>query len=335
MPSDDRSARALTALKRSRDVFHSAVVAAIDELTAFLSEQRAPVEQRSAQEAIRLGVFGADRLDIERFSQIVGAAETLDTGTLDALEHALRILRGFAAQGDDLYRISVRRGADLRDTVRDALAARGRAFNTAHQIELLRTGRSGVLVELEYGTLDYRHWTRVERTLAPPLIVEVHGADLTVAALSEYMDGSQKLVFIVDGAVAPAPLVRLIAPSTYVMQTTDVAALDRFAAWGGPGIAAVMPAGCAVFTHDPARGPSLAQRLTVESLPQTAPRGVAGGSARQQAEDLAWLKELANVAAPVAPAAAIAAGAPVAVAVTPADQLAAWLLRQTDLTAVE
>jgi hypothetical protein len=335
MPSDDRSARALTALKRSRDVFHSAVVAAIDELTAFLSEQRAPVEQRSAQEAVRLGVFGADRLDIDRFSQIVGAAETLDPRTLDALEHALRVLRGFVPQGDDLSHTRVRRGADLRDTIRDALAARGRAFNTAHQIELLRTGRSGVLVELEYGTLDYRHWTRLERTLAPPLVVEVNGADFRAAALSEYMDGSQKLVFIVDGAVAPAPLVRLIAPSTFVMQTTDVAALDRFAAWGGPGIAAVMPEGCAVFAHDPARGPSLAQRLTVESLPKAAPRGVGGGSARQQAEDLAWLKELANVTAPAASNGAGAPSAPAAVAVTPADQLAAWLLRQTDLTAAE
>lgn len=332
MPSDDRSARALIALKRSRDVFHSAVVAAIDEVTAFLAEQRAPAGQRSAQEAVRLGAFGADRLDIERFSQIVGAADTLDPARLDALEHALRVLRGFAAQGDDLYRVSVRRGADLRDTVRDALAARGRAFNTAHHIELLRTGRAGERVELEYGTLDYRHWTRAERLLAPPLVVEVNGSDLNVAGLAEYMDGAQKIVLVVDGAPAPAPLVRLLAPRTFVMQTTDVAALTRVAEFDGPAIAAVMPEGCAVFAHDPARGASLAQRLRVESVPQPTARAAAGGSARRQAEELAWLTELAHLGTLAEPAAPAADAAP---AVTPADQLAAWLLRQTDLTALE
>jgi hypothetical protein len=331
MQSDDRSARALAALTLSRDVFHSAVVTAIDELTAFLSEQRAPLEERAAQESVRLGVFGADRIDIDRFSTIVGAAEALDPARLDALEHALRVLRGFAAQGDELYRVSVRRGADLRDVVRDALGARGRAFNTAHQIELLRTGRSTVPMELEYGTLDFRHWTKAERLLAPPLVIDVNGADLRVAGLAEYLDGAQKIVLIVDGAAAPAPLVRLIAPRTFVMQTSDVAALGRFAAFNGPGIAAVMPQGSAVFAHDPAGGPSLSQRLVVEHAPEPSPKAVAGGSAHRQAEELAWLAELARLAQRTEPAAA----EPTAPAVTPADQLAAWLLRQTDLTAVE
>jgi hypothetical protein len=332
MPSDDRSARALAVLARSRNTFHSAVVAAIDEMLVFLAEQRAPAERRVAQEAVRLGVFGADRIDVSRFSEIVVAADALDHARLDQLDHALRVLKSFAAQGDELYHVTMRRGADLRDTVRDALAVRGRAFNAAHQIEILRTGRAGLRVELEYGTLDFRHWTRAERLLAPPLVIDVNGADLQAAGLAEYMDGAQKIVLVVDGAAAPAPLARMIAPRTFVMQTPDVAALDRFTAFDGPGIAAVMPAGCAVFTHDPSAGATLGQRLSVQPLPQPSHRGVAGGSVRQQTEELAWLAELARSAAlaPTAPS-----EPPPAAATDPADRLAAWLLRQADLTAAE
>jgi hypothetical protein len=337
MQSDDRAARALAALARPREVFRSAVVAAIEELTAFLAAQRAPAAQRTEQEAIRLGSFAAGHFDVERFSRVLGTVEALEPSRLDALDHALRILKGFAAQGDDLHRVRVRRGADLRDTVRDALSARGRAFNTAHQIELLRTGRTATPVELEYGTLDFRHWNRTERTLAPPLVVEVSGADVQASALTEYLDGAQKVVLVIDGAVAPAPLARLIAPHTFVMQTTDPAGVARLAAFEGPGVVALMPtgAGVALFTYDPSAGAALAQRLVVEQQPDRPKRAVAGGSARQQAEELEWLAHLVRLATAAATAPAPAGGAAAAAEVTPADQLAGWLLRQADLTAVE
>jgi hypothetical protein len=334
MPSDELVVRALAALARSRNTFHTAVVAAVDEVSAFLAQQRAPAAERAGQEAVRLGAFGADRLDVERFSRIVDAGEVIDDARLRQLEHAVRVLRSFAAQGDELHRIVLRRGADLRDTVRDALAVRGRAFNTAHQIEILRTGRTGMHVELEYGTLDFRHWTRAERLLAPPLVVQLHGADLQPAGLSEYMDGAQKIVLVVDGPCAAAPLSRLIAPGTFVMQTTDAAAVDRLAAFDGPGIAAVVPQGCAAFTHDPSRGASLAQRLSIELLPP-APARTAGVSARQQAEELTWLAELSRLAAQPIAVSTASGSAAAAVAVPPADHLAAWLLRQAELAPAE
>jgi hypothetical protein len=334
MPSD-LSKQALAALARPRNAFHSAVVAAVDEVTAFLAEQRAPVAERAGQEATRLGVFGADRLDCDRFSRIVAAADVLDDGRLQQLEHALRVLRSFAAQGDELHHIVMKRGADLRDTVRDALAARGRAFNTAHQIEILRTGRSGLHVNLEYGTLDFRHWTRAERLLAPPLVIELNGSDVQPAGLSEYLDGAQKIVLLVDGAVAAAPLSRLIAPHTFIAQAADAGAVERLAAFDGPGIVAIMPQGSAVFTHDPARGPTLTQRLTVDVLPAPVKRGVAGGSVRQQGEELAWLEEMSRLAKHASATNGAVEPAAVAVSVPPADHLAAWLLRQAELSTVE
>jgi hypothetical protein len=335
MPSDDRAVRALAELERPREVFRSAVVSAIEELSVFLAAQRAPAADRSAHEAARLGVFAAGHIDMDRFSRLLESVATLEPARLDALEHALRILKGFAAQGEELYRVRVRRGADLRDTIRDALASRGRAFNTAHQVELLRTGRTARPVELEYGTLDFRHWNRTERTLAPPLVVEVAGADLNAGSLAEYLDGAQKLVFVVDGAVAPAPLARLIAPDTFVMQTHDAADVRRLAAFDGAGVVAIMPAadGTALFTHDPSAGASLAQRLEIVRLPDPPRRAVAGGSARRQAEELTWLQQLSTLALSVASVPA-AAGQPAAEA-EPADQLAAWLLHQAELDVVE
>jgi hypothetical protein len=330
MQSDDRVTQALAALKRPRDVFHSAVVAAVEEISVFLSAQRAPADERATREAVRLGSFADGRIDIDRFSRLLGAAEAIEKSKLEGLDHALRVLKGFAGQGDELYHVRVPEGADLRDTVRDALAVRGRAFSTAQQIESLRTGRNGRRAEIDFGTLDFRQWTRAERLVAPPLVVEVSGADLHASGLGEYMDGTQKIVLVVSGPAAPAPLVRLLAPRTFVMQTQQPAALARLAAHAGPGIAAIMPDGAVQFVHDPSRGDSIAQRLEVAgALPQPTLRGAGAGSVRQQAEEVALLAELMRLASLVP-----AAEAPVEPAVTPADQLAAWLLRQTDLSTV-
>jgi hypothetical protein len=333
MPSEDRSAQALAALKRPRDVFHSAVVAAVEEVNSLLAAQRSPAGERALQEAVRLGAFASQRIDIDRFSRLIGSAEALEPARVEGLEHALRVLKGFAGQGDELYHVRVPAGADLRDAVRDALATRGRAFSTAQQIEALRTGRNGRRGGDDYGTLEFRHWSKAERLLAPPLVVEVAGTDVYAAGLAEYMDGAQKIVLVVDGPVAPAPLARLIAPQTFVMQTSDPAAVKKLANYDGPGIAAILPDGAVEFVHDPARGESIAQRLAVGALPAaSARRGAGAGSAAQQAEQLTWLTELVRLAAQ-AQERVVDTAEPAAV--SPADQLAAWLLRQTDLTAVE
>jgi hypothetical protein len=328
MPSEDRTTRVLDALSAPRQAFRAALVSAIDELNGVIAEQRAPVAARAGQEAVRLGAFAAGHIDADRFSSIVAAADLLEPAQLDQLAHALRILRSFAAQGDELFHMRVMRNADLRDAVRDALAARGRAFNTAHQVEILRAGR-GVEVELEYGTLDFRHWTRRERLIAPPLVVEINAADVQPAGLAEYLDGNVKVVLVIDGRPAPAPLARLIAPNTFVAQTPRIEDVARLAAYDGPGIVALVDedADVAHFIHDPARGSRLDERLEVQRLP-TRPRGrVAGISVYRQAEELRWLEELKRCAELEAANRSERDEAQ-QVQVTPADQLAAWLLRQ-------
>jgi hypothetical protein len=324
MPFEERITGALTALARPRELFESALIEAIDELNAFILAQREPADGRALQEADRLGAFAHDRIDVRLFTAVTGSSVFLDAERIERLEAALQKLRAYAAQRERVYCLQIPPGADLRDAVRDGIAARGSIFNVAHEVQLLRAGTAR---RQQHGALGFRQWSRLEKSIAPPLIVALNAPDLQVSGLAEYMDGSQKIVLLVDGAAAPAPLVRMIAPRTFVLQTNDLADLQRLAAYDGPGIAAVLPDTCARFCHDPARGSTLAQRLDVSFMPDAPQRGMAGGSVRQQVEELAWLAELwqlarATQASPETPA--------TDAEVAPADQLAAWLLNQLE-----
>ena len=182
------------------------------------------------------------------------------------------------------------------------------------------------------GPLPFARWTRSERRLAPPLVVALEGGDLRAAALAEFLDGRQKIVLVVEGECAPAPLARLVAPGTFVLQTADAAGLDRFAAWEGPGIAALVPESAGRFVHDPAAGAASWDRLTIAHTPDKPPRRtVAGLSAAQQAEELEILRTLAARPAAIAPPAGAPAAAEAGTA-DPVDKLAAWLLSRVDLS---
>jgi hypothetical protein len=327
MQSDDRITTVLSALRGPREAFDAAIVSAIDELGIFLAEQRVPAHEHVAQESVRLGNFAAGRIDVERFAAIVGRVTAVSPAALDRIAHVVDLLTAFRGQGDRLYRVRVLPGADVRDTVRDALAVRGRLFNAGRHVEQLRTGTD--VPELEE-VLCFSRWLKSERMLAPPLVVEVDGADLMADGLAEYLDGALKIVLIVSGLAPPAPLARLIAPHTFVMQCTDAAAVSYLAGFAGTGIAAVLPDGCARFRHDPSRGTRLSQRLEVELLPESVVRPSVGRyNPRRQAEDLAWLRELAQLSDLARAQQHIDATQNDDAA--PADQLAGWLLRNADL----
>jgi hypothetical protein len=169
-------------------------------------------------------------------------------------------------------------------------------------------------------------WNRAEHKIAPPLVVEVSGEDLAVGGLSEFLDGGQKIVLVVDGPAPPAALVRLVTPGVMVVQTDDPAELSVLNGVECPAIAALLPEGAAKFVHDPSKGSALSERLQVSFIPETEPtRPVGRLTAFQQAEELRHLRDLApaveteEVAEPVVPA-------------TPPDRLAAFLLHQADLS---
>jgi ribonuclease E len=190
-----------------------------------------------------------------------------------------------------------------------------------------RDAQSGAPTDRHTPSLErfpFAQWNRTERYLAPPLVIDVRGADVWAAGLAEFLDGHVKLVLVVTGDTSPAPLARLITPGIYVQQATLASELPGLASWDGPGVAALVPETAARFTHNPKAGPSPAERLRVEFLPAAAPRkAIDGISPAQQADELAMLAALAQPApAPAAPVAAPAAA-------SPADLLAAWLLAQS------
>jgi hypothetical protein len=142
--------------------------------------------------------------------------------------------------------------------------------------------------------------------------------------LADFLDGAEKIALVVDGPCAPAPLVRLITPGTFVLQTADTTGVDLFAKCDGPAVMALVPSSAACFLHDPNGGRSAWQRLRVWHRPASLPRKSVGGlSARQQAEELLQLDALAErpslETAPVESLVPVGQG-------EPGDRLAAWLL---------
>lgn len=329
MPSEDRSQRALEALGAAKQAFHGAVVGAVEELRGYIASHRPNTDVTEAVRA-SLGVFAAGRIDTEQFGALFGQNGRITPDELVRLEQALEALKEFASKGDELYRIRVPSGSDLRDSVRTALAARGRVFAVARGAEQIRSGRAKAESADEAGGFPFRLWNRAERQIAPPLVIVVDGGDLLVSGLAEYLEGRMKIVLVVNEPAPCAPLARLIGPHVFVQQTSDITKLDRFAAFDGPAIAALVPAGSATFTYDPSAGPRFEQRLTVQQLPNDEIRHAIGSiSVAQQQADSQWLRDLGELNARTARVAAEPAAAPAAV--EPADLLAAWLLRQTDL----
>jgi hypothetical protein len=338
MPSDARVAQVVEALAERTGTFRSVLAKTIEQIRALLTVQHTGTNGHVARLGAELGSFADSRIDPNRFSSLFTPADTLNAVNVQRIERAYQTLSALMEQGDELFVVNVQDGRSLRDGVATALAQLGTAFGAARAVELTRAGRYRLADHaILFSMFPFEQWSAAERALAPPMVVHVQGADLHTAGLAEFLDGSQKVILVVRGDAPPAPLARLITPGTFVLQTADGGGLDRFAAWDGPGVAALLPESAARFLHDPA-GATIAERLTVEHVPDGQPRKALGGiSAGQQAEDLRQLAALSQVAtgapATTAPAAsAQASGAEPAA--DPAGKLAAWLLDQADLTNV-
>jgi hypothetical protein len=330
MPSDPLKEIALRALMDPIEHYRSAVVATAEEVRGFLAARQPKAEMGDGGVAAGLGQFASGRIDIHKFANLMTEAPAEDPNTLSRVEKAFDVLRVISSGGEEIFYVKVKSGGRLRDTVGERLADIGRAFAAARVAAMARLGNlnSG---RNDVEPLGFERWSDAERRLAPPLAVEVDGADLYATDLAEFLDGSIKIVLIVTGETAPAPLVRLITPSTFVLQTVDETGMDRFAAADGPAVAALMPEGAARFIHDPAAGSSPAVRIEIYQLPEQAPkRPVGGKSGRQQADELEQLRMLAGAAAaePVTETGGAGAG-------TSADKLAAWLLSQADMSNIE
>ena len=346
MPSDVRTLRALEALATHRDRYRSAVSAAHDQMAGYLAAHRARTQGHAQTAARELGRFAAGRIDTARFGALFAEAQVLSTETTERIERLVGVLAELLAEGDELFLAEVSPGGDLPAVVERAIAQAGRVFGAVLAFQAIKTGTyRPERHDADILAFPFARWNRSERLLALPLVVEVDGADLRADALAEYLDGRMVIALVVRGSSTPAPLVRLIAPATLVVQGTDILDLQSIPGCDGPAIAALLPVTAARFVHDPRAGQSLSARLTVSALPGDALRKPVGArTVWQQQQELAQLIELRDLAAPARAGGAPPAGAPTigTLAVGPetsppdpqsVESLATWLLAEAGFAA--
>lgn len=328
MPSDTPLGLALAALARPIAEFHALVGDAIVQGETVLAAQHADAGQRAAAASLSLGHFADARVDAGRFAALFPAIPPLAPDAVAALEHALLVLRAVQSRSDEFFVSDVPPGGRFGGALESAFERVGAALGAVLMEEQIRAGRYESGQERLLRTQYFRTWSSAERRAAPPLVLLVDGADLQPGALLDYTDGREKIVLVIRGASPPAPLARCISPNTFVLQTADGSGLDRFAAHDGPSVAALVPAGAAVFMHDPAGGREPWQRLTVQHLPDPPRRAIGGQSVWQMTQDLRVLASLATtpftVPAPSGQEAERALGADDA-----AERIAAWLVAQS------
>lgn len=328
MRFDDRVTIALRALAGPIAAYRSSVAAASERVRSLLSAGGV------GRAALELGAFASGRIDTARFAELTGGT-ALDADARSRLEQAAMVLRERAAPDDGAFVVIGERGESLALAVGTTLARLGTAFGALRAVEAIRAGRyepaqhDGMLTSFHYS-----RWSAAERQVAPPLVVMVDGATLRAEGIAAYLDGAARIVLVVRGACAPAVLVRLITPATFVAQAPDAAPLDRLAAYDGPGVVALVDPDAesvAHFTHDPERGRALWQRLDIQRRPAVEPaRALNGVSRQQQRDELAQLLALAE--RPAFPETAIESLAPGGSA-DPAERLASWLLEQSGFDA--
>jgi hypothetical protein len=329
MPSDERITQALEALGDAKETFVSSVAMSAEEVRGILERDQGANEKPQERLAHELGPFAAGRIDLDRLAPFVGANQKMEPETRERIQKAYDVLVGLKKAGDDLFCAKVDVDGYLRGGIVSVLARAGTAFGAArcvewalHAIAPMDTARD-VLESFPPGL-----WNPAEKLCSPPVVVEVDGQDLKVGSIGELMSGNQKIVLVVNGKAAPAPLVRLITPGVTVVQTDDPTELAALGSNDGPAVAALMPEGCAKFIHSPAAGRTMNDRLTVSFLPEKEPARPLGSiTAFQQAEELKQLMALAASEQPASTAeAGVAADGPPPM--DEAGQLASWLIHQ-------
>lgn len=335
MPSDDRVSPVLAALEAPIRAFQATLVATAEEVRNYLASRQSTWEARVARVRAELGPLAEGRVDAARFAELFDGHQDADPIAIETMRRVLGVLTDLAGRTERLCCVEVAPDASMHEAVDRALAEVGRAFGAARVVHEVRAGRyKPGSDERPTENLPFARWSRAERRLAPPLVVRVAGGALRAATLAEFLDGRQRIVLVVEGECPPAPLVRLVAPGTFVLQTADTTGLDRLLRWDGPGVAALVPEGAARFVHDPAAGVHPWERVTIDELPDRAPRRPIGGlSASQQAEELELLRSLAaRPAGARGESEGTAASGAATGAAEPADKLAAWILGRVDLS---
>lgn len=345
MPSDARTTGALEALAEHRTRFRSAISAAHDQMAGYLAAHRARTHGHAQVVAKELGHFAAGRIDAERFGALFADAHFLAPENAERIERLVGVLAELLAEDNELFTCEVPVGGNLHADVDRAISHAGRVFAAVVAFQAIKSGTyRAERHDEDLKAFPFARWNRSERLLGFPLVVEVDGADAHAEGLADYADGRMAIVLVVRGTSTPAPLVRVITPGTFVMQTNDVAELSTLAGYDGCAIAALVPPTTTRFIHDPRAVRTTQARLRVTYVPVDPPRQPLGArSVWQQTEELAQLRTLEQLGRPEAVLASpnvlpAAVDTPSKTAGAPlddrdVDRLAGWLLAEAGLAA--
>lgn len=316
---------AIQALGPGLDEFRSAVATADEEVRAWRAHHQAAVADPVGLLERQLGIFAKGLLDPNRLAGLMAVEEAPDPLTGHLMDEAHTLFDTIMKGGRKAFHVRVLPGGDLRDAVRDALSELGRAFGMARAVE--KAQNHAYKPDEDHFLLHpypFHRWSPLEKELAPPLVVELEGADLRAAGLVEFLDGWQKIVLVVRGKAPPASLARLVSPEVFVAQAgldAGMALVGELAKREGTGIVALFDAdaGALPFVHRPGMAlevdrDDLSALLDVISRKRGQP-GIL---------DLRHLQSLTGLPGPVQPGSAKTGEKTV-------DQLAAWLLSRTDL----
>jgi hypothetical protein len=334
MQSDARVQAALDATKKARRAFLSAVRTAADEIEGRLRSSRDKGRDSAGRIAQELGAFAAGLIDPGKLAALEPQSSEPHPTAFEALERAAGVLREIARLTEEDFVVRVMSGERMSRVLVDKLSFLGRAFGAAELAALARAGRAAT-IDIDRRLENYHpdEWSGREREIAPPVVVVTKGSALRVGALGDWLEGNQKIVFVVEGPCPAAPLAPLLISGAWVAQVTDVDAnsdadaTSAFERFEGPAVCAFVPDGAVAFSFDPRKG------LEVGSEPEdVSPRPIGPITAWKQEQDLMALDRMAGRGGSLnADPAPSANGKGDADAVQPADRLAAWLLNQADL----
>lgn len=319
MPSEERKALALEAVRSRIEQFHSVLTVTANQVSGLLASS----DNTETDKDEALGQFAKGKVDMDRFNSFAQNAPTMDTSAEAPIRAAEEVLKSLLDEGDDLFIVKTEEGKGLGHTLSVRLASIGRAFAAARVVDLAKNG--AYKEDKHAGTLKrfpYSQWNSSERALAPALVVEVSGQDFKPSAIVPLLDINMKIVFIVSGDAPAGALSRVISPGVFVQQETGDEKLDAFSAFEGVAVAAYVPSTAVSFIHDPSVGSTTYERFVSIQFPsEVRKRHIGGISPAQQAEDYTLLESL-SVPPEIAGEAAS----------DPAGKLSAWLLSQTDLS---
>lgn len=320
MPSEERRAIALEAIRPRIEMFQSALTVTINQVRGLLAGSGNTADDQSAA----LGKFAQGKMDLDRFASFAPKAARIDSAAEAPVRAAQDVLKSLLARGDDLFILQTEAGKGLGHQLSVRLAQIGCAFAAARVVDMAKNG--AYKEDKHAATLQrfpYAVWNSSERAMTPALLVEVSGEDFKPSAIVPLLDTNMKIVFVVSGDAPAAALSRVISPGVFVQQETGDASLDAFSAFKGIAVAAYLAKTAVSFVHDPSSGSTVYDHFVSLAFPkEVRKRAIGGISPAQQAEDYALLESLS-----VPPELAAEAAS------DPAGKLSAWLLSQTNLSA--